>query len=93
MRDDIQPERADDIHRTLRGDDIPSLHEPPKLGKLASGNPYCGLDKNGAVKKLLSKRTRLVEKKSLVFLCRRSGKEGKKGARKKAVVEKSKNSC
>ena len=49
--------------------------------------------KKGAVKKLLSQRTRLVEKKSLVFLCRRSGKEGKKGARKKAVVEKSKNSC
>ena len=26
-------------------DDIPSLREPPKLGKLASGNLYCGLDK------------------------------------------------
>ena len=35
----------DDMHRTSCGDDIPSLREPPKLGKLASGNPYCGLDK------------------------------------------------
>ena len=39
------PKGADDIHRTSRGDDIPSLREPPKLGKLASGNPYGGLDK------------------------------------------------
>ena len=30
---------------TLARDDMPSLREPPKLGKLASGNPYCGLDK------------------------------------------------
>ncbi len=36
----------DDIHRTSRGDDIPSLREPPKLDKLALGNPYCGLDSN-----------------------------------------------
>ena len=35
----------DDMHHASRGDDIPSLREPPKLAKLASGNPYCGLDK------------------------------------------------
>ena len=29
----------------LASDYMPSLREPPKLGKLASGNPYCGLDK------------------------------------------------
>ena len=34
------PIGADDMHRTSRGDDMPSLREPPKLGKLASGNPY-----------------------------------------------------
>ena len=47
MRDEIQGRLADldDMHRTSCGDDMPSLREPPKLGKLASGNPYCGLDK------------------------------------------------
>ena len=39
------PKGADDMHHASRGDDMPSLREPPKLGKLASGNPYCGLDK------------------------------------------------
>ena len=46
-RDEIQGRLADldDMHHASRGDDMPSLREPPKLGKLASGNPYCGLDK------------------------------------------------
>ena len=46
-RDDIQGRLAalDDMRRTSCVDDMPSLREPPKLGKLASGNPYCGLDK------------------------------------------------
>ena len=39
------PKGADDMHHASRGDDMQSLREPPKLGKLASGNPYCGLDK------------------------------------------------
>ena len=30
---------------TLKRDAIPSLREPPKLDRLASGNPFCGLDK------------------------------------------------
>ena len=46
-RDEIQGRLSalDDMHRTSCGDDMPSLREPPKLSKLASGNPYCGLDK------------------------------------------------
>ena len=34
------------LHTTReRVDYIPSLREPPNLALLASGNPYCGLDK------------------------------------------------
>ncbi len=43
------PKGADDMHHASHGDDIPSLREPPKLGMLASGNPYCGLDKKGEI--------------------------------------------
>ena len=66
-RDEIQGRIAalDDMHRTSCGDDMPSLREPPKLALLASGNPYCGLDKKsaflrmqifceGAIKKIFS---------------------------------------
>ena len=47
-RDEIQGRLAalDDIHHASRGDDIPSLREPPKLVKLASGNPYAAWIKN-----------------------------------------------
>jgi len=50
------PKGADDMHRTSCGDDMPSLREPPKLVKLASGNLYCGLDKQ--------KKELLVDKSS-----------------------------
>ena len=46
-----------------RGDDIPSLQEPPKLGKLASGNAYCGLDK------------KITKPKLRYFLVRETGLE------------------
>ena len=50
-RDEIQGRLAalDDMRRTSCVNDIPSLREPPKLGKLASGNPYCGLDKQNFI--------------------------------------------
>ena len=44
----------DDMHRTSRGDDMPSLREPPKLVKLASGNPYAAW-----IKKSSFRRTRI----------------------------------
>ena len=57
----------DDMHRTSCGDDIPSLREPPKLGKLASGNPYCGLDKKILVPKNEDFLSRVYEKDIFVF--------------------------
>ena len=33
------PTGADDMHRTSRGDDIPSLREPPKLAHSLRGTP------------------------------------------------------
>ena len=61
------PKGADDMHRTSCGDDIPSLREPPKLGKLASGNPYCGLDKKILVLRNEDFLSRDYEKDIFVF--------------------------
>ena len=66
-RDEIQGRLAalDDMHHASRGDDMPSLREPPKLGKLASGNPYCGLDKKALQKSTLFCSVLLVEARAL----------------------------
>ena len=80
-RDEIQGRLAalDDIHHASRGDDMPSLREPPKLGKLASGNPYCGLDKKILVPKnedflcyyyKIDPYKAVVQKQSMLFAVR-----------------------
>ena len=39
------PAGADDIRRTSRGDDMPSLRDPPKARQARFGEPLRGLDK------------------------------------------------